>query len=209
MSSFTSFTTLPWQLGNPKCSAAHWSHLSPTMLFWQWHFPLPSSQVWSTEPSVLHPQGWGSGKPKYPGSLWSHLSPVIKSDLQGHCPVSFSQMKLLEPSSLQSHSINSSFVIVFIGPCYSEFWMKITQPRLTVARGKRMISRGARVTFVAFHVTFAVTFSSLGVTSQIFWTVCVAIATLLYKKNWITQKVNSISKYLVVYSLRCRPLSKR
>ena len=45
---------LPSQVGNAKCSAAHWVHLSPTMLGLQEHFPLPSSQEVSTDPSSLH-----------------------------------------------------------------------------------------------------------------------------------------------------------
>ena len=45
---------LPSQVGNAKCSAAHWVHLSPTMLALQLHFPLLSSHSIPVEPSTLH-----------------------------------------------------------------------------------------------------------------------------------------------------------
>ena len=45
---------LPSQVGNAKCSAAHWVHLSPTTLALQLHFPLLSSHSIPVEPSALH-----------------------------------------------------------------------------------------------------------------------------------------------------------
>ena len=51
---FTILEILPSQVGNAKCSAAHWVHLSPTTLALQLHFPLLSSHSIPVEPSALH-----------------------------------------------------------------------------------------------------------------------------------------------------------
>ena len=53
---FTILEILPSQVGNAKCSAAHWVHLSPTTLALQLHFPLLSSHSIPVEPSALHSQ---------------------------------------------------------------------------------------------------------------------------------------------------------
>ena len=48
------------------------------------------------------------GCPLYPLSQTSHCRFVIFA-LQGHCPVSLSQIKLVEPSSLQLQAVKDSF----------------------------------------------------------------------------------------------------
>ena len=46
----------------------------------------------------------GFGKLKKPSLLESHWVPTIRSDLQSHWPLIWSQIKVVDPNSLQLHS---------------------------------------------------------------------------------------------------------